>query len=244
MRLWVGTSGFGYKEWRGKFYPPRFPAKEMLRFYASRFAAVEINNSFYRLPKEPVLQSWAEQVPAEFRFVLKAPRRITHTKRLKDAGAEVEDLFSVATALGLRQGAILFQLPPNSKKDLERLRTFLSLLPADRHVVFEFRHPSWLDEEIFALLRAHNCALCVADTDESESYELINTASWGYLRLRRRHYSAADLLHWQERISSQAWDHAYVFFKHEDEATGPRFANDFLQIGGVVPRNRRASMKA
>lgn len=243
MRLWVGTSGYSYKEWRGKFYPPRLPAKEMLRFYASRFAAVEINNSFYRLPKETVLQSWSGQVPADFRFVLKAPRRITHTKRLKDAGAGVEDLFSVAAALGSRQGAILFQLPPNFKKDVERLRTFLSLLPADRHVAFEFRHPSWLVEEVFAMLRARNCALCVADTDESESCELINTASWGYLRLRRRDYRAADLLHWKERISSQAWDHAYVFFKHEDEANGPKFANKFLQIGGDVPHNRLVSMK-
>jgi uncharacterized protein YecE (DUF72 family) len=243
VRLWVGTSGYSYKEWRGKFYPPRLPGKEMLRFYASRFAAVEINNSFYRLPKETVLQSWSEQVPTDFRFVLKAPRRITHTKRLSDAGAGVEDLFNVAAALGLRQGAILFQLPPNFKKDVERLRTFLSLLPADRHVAFEFRHPSWLVEEVFAMLRARNCALCVADTDESESCEPINTASWGYLRLRRRDYRAADLLHWKERISSQAWDHAYVFFKHEDEATGPKFANKFLQIGGDVPHNRLVSMK-
>ena len=239
----MGTSGFGYKEWRGKFYPERFPAKEMLRFYASRFAAVEINNSFYRLPQETVLQSWAEQVPAEFRFVLKAPRRITHARRLKDVEAGVEDLFSVAAALGSRQGAILFQLPPNFKKDFERLRTFLSLLPADKHVAFEFRHPSWLDEEVFALLRAHNCALCVADTDESESCELTNTATWGYLRLRRRNYSGADLLHWKERISSQAWDHAYVFFKHEDEATGPRLANEFLKSGRVVQRNRLVTMK-
>ena len=243
MRLWVGTSGFGYKEWRGKFYPERLPAKEMLRFYASRFAAVEINNSFYRLPQETVLKSWAEQVPADFRFVLKAPRRITHTKRFKDAGAGVEDLFGVAAALGSKQGAILFQLPPNFKKDVERLRTFLALLPADRHVAFEFRHSSWLDEEIFAMLRGRNCALCVADTDESESCELINTASWGYLRLRRQNYSAADLLRWKERICSQAWDHAYVFFKHEDEATGPKFANEFLQIGGGVRRNGLVSMK-
>jgi uncharacterized protein YecE (DUF72 family) len=229
VRLWVGTSGYSYKEWRGKFYPQRLPAKDMLSFYASRFATVEINNSFYRLPDETVVRSWAEQVPAEFRFVLKAPRRITHTTRLKDTGAEVEDLFSVATALGSSQGAILFQLPPNFKKDLERLRTFLSLLPADRHVAFEFRHPSWVEEEVFALLRARNCALCAADTDESESCELINTASWGYLRLRRREYSRADLLCWKERICSQAWDHAYVFFKHEDEATGPKFATEFLK---------------
>jgi uncharacterized protein YecE (DUF72 family) len=202
----------------------------MLRFYASRFAAVEINNSFYRLPKETVLRSWAEQVSAEFRFVLKAPRRITHTKRLKDVGVEIDDLFSVAKALGSIQGATLFQLPPNFKKDLERLRAFLSVLPVDRHVAFEFRHPSWLDEEVFVLLRARNCAFCVADTDESESCELINTASWGYVRLRREEYTGADLLHWKKRITSQSWDHAYLFFKHEDEATGPKFAAEFLKL--------------
>jgi uncharacterized protein YecE (DUF72 family) len=129
VRLWVGTSGYSYKEWLGKFYPERFPAKEMLRFYASRFAAVEINNTFYRLPKETLLQSWAEQVPPEFLFVLKAPRRITHIKRLKDSGPEIEYLVRVATALGSSAGAVLFQLPPNLKKDLERLQTFLSLLP-------------------------------------------------------------------------------------------------------------------
>jgi uncharacterized protein YecE (DUF72 family) len=236
VRLWVGTSGFGYKEWRGKFYPERFPAKEMLRFYASRFAAVEINNSFYRLPTETVLRSWAEQVPPDFRFVLKAPRRITHTRRLKDAAVEVDDLFSVATTLGSSQGAILFQLPPNFKKDLERLRSFLSLLPADRHIAFEFRHPSWLDEDVFASLRMRNGAFCVTDTDEGQVCDLIGTANWGYLRLRRREYSRADLLHWKERICAQAWDHAYVFFKHEDEGTGPKFANEFVKSGvaGVI----------
>jgi uncharacterized protein YecE (DUF72 family) len=228
VRIWVGTSGFGYKEWRGKFYPERFSAKEMLRFYASRFPAVEINNSFYRLPKPTVLRSWSEQVPPEFRFVLKAPRRITHTRRLKDAGAEVEDLFSVIKALGSNQGAILFQLPPNFKKDIERLQTFLCLLPADQQVAFEFRHSSWMDEEVFALLRSRDCALCGADTDEVEACDLIKTGSWGYVRLRRREYSRADLRHWRRRICAQAWDHAYVFFKHEDEATGPKFAAEFL----------------
>ena len=228
MKLWVGTSGYSYKEWLGKFYPERFPAKEMLRFYASRFAAVEINNTFYRLPKETVLQSWAEQVPAKFRFVLKAPRRITHSKRLKDSGSEVEYLFRVATALGSSEGAVLFQLPPNLKKDIERLQNFLSLLPVDRNVAFEFRHPSWLDEEVFACLRTRNSALCVADTGDSESCDLINTATWGYLRLRRPEYTAADLLQWKERIRLQPWDHAYVFFKHEDEAAGPKFATEFL----------------
>ncbi len=230
VKLWVGTSGYSYKEWLGKFYPERFPAKEMLRFYASRFAAVEINNTFYRLPKETLLQSWAEQVPPEFLFVLKAPRRITHMKRLKDSGAEIEYLFRVATALGSSEGAVLFQLPPNLKKDLERLQTFLSLLPADRNVAFEFRHPSWLDDDVFACLRMRNCALCIADTDDSKGFDLINTATWGYLRLRRREYRRADLMLWQERIRSQPWDHAYVFFKHEDEATGPKFATEFLDL--------------
>ncbi|MPZ77713.1 MAG: DUF72 domain-containing protein [Deltaproteobacteria bacterium] len=128
MKLWVGTSGYSYKEWLGRFYPERLSAKEMLRFYASRFPAVEINNTFYRLPKESVLLSWAEQVPPEFRFVLKAPQRITHVRRLKDAGAEVEYLFRVATVLGLRAGAVLFQLPPYLRKDIERLQNFLSCL--------------------------------------------------------------------------------------------------------------------
>lgn len=228
MKLWVGTSGYSYKEWLGKFYPERLPAKQMLRFYASRFAAVEINNTFYRLPKETVLQSWTAQVPREFRFVLKAPRRITHIKRLRDSAAEVEYLFRVATALGSREGAVLFQLPPNLKKDIKRLQVFVSMLPEARNVAFEFRHHSWLDEEVFGCLRMRNCALCVADTDESESCDLISTATWGYLRLRRREYSRADLLQWKERIRARAWDQAYVFFKHEDEATGPKFATAFI----------------
>ena len=228
MKLWVGTSGYSYKEWLGRFYPERLSAKEMLRFYASRFPAVEINNTFYRLPKESVLLSWAEQVPPEFRFVLKAPQRITHVRRLKDAGAEVEYLFRVATVLGIRAGAVLFQLPPYLKKDIERLQTFLSFLPKDQNVAFEFRHPSWFDEEIFACLRASNCALCMADTDANETRDLTATATWGYVRLRQSEYSSADLLQWKERVLSESWDHAYVFFKHEDEAMGPRLAAQFL----------------
>jgi uncharacterized protein YecE (DUF72 family) len=234
LRLWVGTSGYSYKEWSGKFYPERFPAKEMLRFYASRLDAVEINNTFYRLPNEALLQSWAEQVPPEFRFVLKAPRRITHIKRLKDSEAEIEYLFHVARALGSNEGAVLFQLPPNLKKDLQRLQNILSLVPADRNVAFEFRNPSWLDDEVFACLRMHNCALCVADTDDAGGCDLVTTATWGYLRLRRREYTGADLRHWKDRIRSQAWDHAYVFFKHEDEAAGPKFASEFLADAGVA----------
>lgn len=234
MKLSVGTSGYSYKEWLGYFYPERLPAKEMLRFYASRLPAVEINNTFYRLPKESILASWGEQVPIEFRFVLKAAQTITHVKRLKDAGAEVEYLFRVAAALGPKLGAFLVQLPPNLRKDLGRLHNFLSLIPANGSVAFEFRHSSWFDEEVFACLRARNCALCMADTDESESPNLTSTATWGYVRLRRSSYNQADLLQWKERIISQPWEHAYVFFKHEDQGIGPKLAAEFLALVGTA----------
>jgi uncharacterized protein YecE (DUF72 family) len=230
VKLWVGTSGYSYKPWVGNFYPERLAAKDMLRFYASRLPAVEINNTFYRLPKETVLQSWAEQVPAEFRFVIKASRRITHVKRLKDAASETEYLFRVATSLGSNLGAMLFQLPPNLRKDIERLKTFLSLLPGDSAVAFEFRHPSWFDDEVFTCLRERNCALCFAEFEESESRDLIRTATWGYVRLRRPDYDRADLLNWKERILAQEWDHAYVFFKHEDEGIGPKLAAEFVDL--------------
>jgi uncharacterized protein YecE (DUF72 family) len=230
VKLWIGTSGYSYKAWLGSFYPERLAAKEMLKFYASRLPAVEINNTFYRLPKESVLQSWAEQVPSEFRFVLKAPQRITHVKRLKDASPEVEYLFRVGARLGSSAGAILFQLPPHLRKDIERLRSFLSLLPVDSNVAFEFRHPSWMDDEVFTCLRERNCALCAAETDNGGSCNLVATATWGYIRLRRSDYTSADLAAWKERVLSQPWDHAYVFFKHEDEGIGPRLAADFLNL--------------
>jgi uncharacterized protein YecE (DUF72 family) len=207
----------------------------MLRFYASRLPAVEINNTFYRLPKESVLQSWAEQVPGDFRFVLKAAQKITHVKRLKESADEVEYLFRVTAVLGVKTGAILFQLPPNLKKDLARLQNFLSILPSDRAVAFEFRHPSWFDDEVFARLHEHNCALCTAEMDESDNSTLVPTATWGYVRLRRAEYSRSDLVNWKERLLSQPWDHAYVFFKHEDEGIGPKLAAEFLELAAVRP---------
>ncbi len=230
MKLSVGTSGYSYKAWLGSFYPEDLSPKEMLRFYSSRLPAVEINNTFYRLPKESVLASWAEQVPTEFQFVLKAAQTITHVKRLKDAKPEVEYLFRVATALGPKLGAILFELPPHLRKDIERLDSFLSLIPSDHMAAFEFRHSSWLDDKVFDLLKARNCALCLADTDESEGCGLISTASWGYIRLRRSQYGCADLWRWKEKIVSQPWNRAYVFFKHEEEGVGPRLAAEFLGL--------------
>jgi uncharacterized protein YecE (DUF72 family) len=232
VKLWVGTSGYSYKAWQGNFYPERLSAKEMLSFYAARLPAVEINNTFYRLPKENVLKSWAERVPAEFRFVLKAPQRITHQKRLKDASSEVEYLFRVAGALGSHTGAVLFQLPPYLRKNLPTLQSFLSILPPDRAVAFEFRHLSWFDDEIFDCLREHDRALCMAEMDETVSSSLVATAKWGYIRLRRSEYSHADLMTWKERILAQPWEHAYVFFKHEDEGIGPKLAGEFLELIG------------
>jgi len=233
VKLWVGTSGYSYKPWLGNFYPERLPAKEMLQFYASRLTAVEINNTFYRLPKESVVKNWAAQVGPEFRFVLKAPQKITHRKRLKEAEAEVEYFFSVAAALENKAGVFLFQLPPNLKLDLDRLQKFLRLLPSDGNVAFEFRHPSWFIEDVFACLRARNYALCMSDTDEEKLTGLVATANWGYLRLRRANYDHADLLLWKERIFAQSWSQTYLFFKHEDEGMGPKLALKFIESAGT-----------
>ena len=234
MRVIVGTSGYSYQEWKGSFYPETLPAPKMLPFYASHFGAVEINNTFYRMPAAKTLEKWAEDVPEGFTFAIKAPQRITHQKKLAGAADDVGHLFDVAAVLGAKLGPVLFQLPPWLRKDAERLREFTGLLRG-RMVAFEFRHVSWFDEEVFGILRGAGAALCAADTDEvPDSGTLIHpTADWGYLRLRRSEYSARSLAAWRERIANQGWDRAYVFFKHEDEAKGPRFARDFLAAAGA-----------
>jgi uncharacterized protein YecE (DUF72 family) len=230
MKFWVGTSGYSYKPWRGTFYPEKLAAGEMLRFYASQLPAVEINNTFYRLPKLEVLQSWARQVPENFRFVLKAPRRITHVKKLKDVDSEIEYFFRVSTALGSTAGPVLFQLPPFFRRNDETLQKFLALLPPRPAAAFEFRHPSWFEESVFARLRERNCALCDADTDDRGGASTPPTANWGYVRLRRAAYSPADLARWKELIQNQPWQDAYVFFKHEDRGIGPKLAAEFLAL--------------
>src|SRR5262245_2532304 len=165
MNLYIGTSGYSYKEWKGSFYPRDLPARQMLRFYGGQFRTVEINNTFYGTPKASVLEVWAREVPADFKFALKAPQRITHVQRLKDTGVSASHLFEAAGALKERLGPLLFQLPPNLKKDVPRLRAFLGLLPSHRRAAFEFRHQSWFDEEVFGLLRGHRAALCIADAE-------------------------------------------------------------------------------
>jgi len=230
MKLHVGTSGYSYKEWKGNFYPEDLPAKEMLSYYSRRLPAVEINNTFYRLPQPSMIENWNAQVPKRFRFSIKATQRITHIKRLNNVADETKYLLETASLLEKRLGVVLFQLPPNFKKDIERLKPFLDLLKPDLPTAFEFRHESWFDDETFALLRERDCALVVSDTDEKPLTEIISTARWGYLRLRRTAYDENDLVEWMKRVQNQKWKDAFVFFKHEDEGTGPKLAAQFLEL--------------
>ena len=230
MNLFVGTSGYSYKEWKGNFYPEDLPAKEMLSYYARRLPAVEINNTFYRLPQPSMVENWKAQVPETFRFSIKATQRITHIKRLKNCAEETKYLMETAALLGDRLGVVLFQLPPNSKKDTDRLRDFLEWLPASTRAAFEFRHESWLDDETADLLRHKNCALVVSDTDVKPLTSIRATANWGYLRLRRTAYSDDDLKSWMQHVKDQKWKDAFVFFKHEDEGVGPKLAAQFLDL--------------
>jgi uncharacterized protein YecE (DUF72 family) len=235
MRILVGTSGYSYKEWKGSFYPDDIKNEDMLRFYSARLPTVEINNTFYRMPTKALVAKWSEEVPEGFTFVLKVSQRITHQKRLRDAGEDVSYFFETAAALGPRLGAALFQLPPFLKKDAGRLRDFLAALPAQRPAAFEFRHPSWFDDETYEALRSRDAALCAADTDESgdEGAPIVPTAGWGYLRLRRSDYSDTDLAAWADRVRAQGWDRAFVFFKHEDAGKGPALAARFRALVGA-----------
>jgi uncharacterized protein YecE (DUF72 family) len=219
VKLLAGTSGFAFKEWKGSFYPEDLKADAMLGYYAGKFPTVEINNTFYRLPKEQVLAGWAAQVPESFTFSIKASQRITHFARLKpDCADAVGFLLKNTTSLGAKLGPILFQLPPNLKKEFERLQAFLALLPADRKYTIEFRHESWFCDEVFDALRARDIPMCIVEQPEFAS-PVVATASWGYARLHRFDYDAALLGEWAKRIAAQKWGEAYVYFKH-DEGTG------------------------
>ena len=232
MNLLVGTSGYSYKEWKGTFYPEKIPAKEMLHYYGERLSTVEINATFYRMPQPSMLANWKEQVPPTFRFALKAPQRITHFKRLNETDEETKYFFETASVLADQLGVVLFQLPPNMKKDLPRLETFLAQLPLATRAAFEFRHPTWFDDDVLDLLRSQNRALCVSDTDDMPTTHVDKTADWGYLRLRRVQYSEENLAEWLGRIRDQNWQETFLFFKHEDAGTGPKLAAQFLELAG------------
>lgn len=228
--MYLGTSGWAYPAWKGKFYPAKMPAEEMLPYYAGQFGAVELNNSFYRMPSEAVVRKWRDAVPEGFRFALKAPGEITHRRRLINTGESVARFVELANLLGKRRGPILFQLPPQQRLDLERLRAFLDLLrPLGQQVAFEFRHASWLSQEVLDLLRAHDAALCLAETDESEA-PLLPASGFVYLRLRKSEYRPEELLTWKSRLDAlvgQGRD-VYCFFKHEDSAKGPEYVLSVL----------------
>jgi len=230
MNVRTGTSGFSFPEWKGNFYPEKLAAKDMLHYYGERFPTVEVNNTFYRLPKESVLIDWANDVPESFQFVLKASQRITHFHRLKDCDDLLKYLYRVSTALGHKLGPLLFQLPPNFKKDLPRLQAFFAALPDRRRIAVEFRHESWFDDETFAALREQSAALCVADTGEEPPTPLVATADWGYLRLRREEFGEPELGEWARRIREQPWKDAYVFMKHEEDGRGPKLATRLAEI--------------
>jgi uncharacterized protein YecE (DUF72 family) len=226
MKLYCGTSGFSFKEWKGPFYPEKLPADQMLGFYAERLPTVEINNTFYRMPTPSVLEGWAAKVPETFRFAIKAPRRITHVKQLNDCSEEAGYLFETLQALGPRLGVVLLQLPPHARVGVERLAAFLELVPENVPVAFEFRHASWRDDAVYAALAKRSAAWVTADNDGGEPPELPRTAAHTYLRLRASAYTDESLQAWKARCAD--FERAFVFFKHEDGGAGPAYAQRML----------------
>jgi uncharacterized protein YecE (DUF72 family) len=232
MRVLVGTSGYSYKEWKGPFYPDKLAASDFLRFYAERLRTVEINNTFYRMPTNKLVDGWASEVPEGFTFAVKAPQRITHIAKIAGNAIETTAMFAgIVSRLGTRLGPLLFQLPPFQKKDVPRLSAFLEGTRASlagRRVAFEFRHASWFDDETWATLRAHDASLCVAE-GEALASPLVATATWGYVRLRKDEYPDALLEEWAKKIGSQPWQEAYVYVKH-DEGDAPSVARRLLAM--------------
>ena len=227
--IYVGTSGYNYPEWKGSFYPETLPASKMLPYYAERFRTVEINYTFYRMPTAKLVTGWAAQVSSDFKFTLKAPKRITHDRKLRDVAEPLRGFCEAAAELGPQLGALLFQLAPSFKKDLPVFDAFLAALPPRVCGAFEFRHESWLDEDIFARLRDRNLALCIADS-ETRSTPVIATADYAYLRLRDEGYTDADIVRWAglvQELATRCKD-VYVYFKHEEEGKGPLFARRLL----------------
>jgi len=240
MNFWIGTSGYNYPEWKGSFYPEKLPSAKMLPYYAGRFSTVEINYTFYRAPNEKIVDGWNKATPEDFKLTLKAPRRITHDRRLRDCGDLVRQFLETAATLGPKLGALLFQLPPNLKKDAPLLDAFLDTFPPRVCAAFEFRHESWLDDEIYERLRTRNLALCVADS-ERLSTPVIVTADYTYFRLRDEGYTPDDIARWGDvmRETTSACREVFVYFKHEEEGKGPEFAKLLMQHLGLARTDNR-----
>jgi uncharacterized protein YecE (DUF72 family) len=227
-RLFAGASGYSFKEWCGTFYPEKLKADAMLAWYAERLPAVEINNTFYRMPATAMLEHWVQTTPAEFCFAIKASRRITHISRIKDSAKDsVDYLYKQLAALGDKRGPVLFQLPPNLKKDLPRLIAFLQMLPMGHRAALEFRNDTWFDEEVYGALREIGASLCVSEREDGSPPPLVETADWGYVRLRLEEYSDGALREWAQRLAATSWKQIHVFFMHEP--TAPAYAQALMQ---------------
>jgi uncharacterized protein YecE (DUF72 family) len=231
----VGTSGYNYPEWTGSFYPEKLPAAQMLPYYAERLSTVEINYTYYRTPNKKILAGWNDATPARFRLTLKAPKRITHDARLKDCADRLKYFVETAATLGPKLGALLFQLPPSFKQDLAVLDAFLEEFPAGVVAAFEFRHGSWLNDEVYRRLKARNLALCVADS-ETMATPVEITADYAYFRLRDEGYTPADIRRWAEIIRERTAGcrDVFVYFKHEEAGTGPQFARSLMDALGLT----------
>ena len=229
-KLLAGASGYSFKEWKGTFYPETMKPDGMLAWYSERLPTVEINNTFYQMPKASVLESWARTAPAAFRFSIKASRRITHMSRLKaeSAADALAFLYRTLASLGEKRGPVLFQLPPFLKKDVARLSEFLQLLPQGHDAAFEFRNDSWFDDEVYDLLKKAGAALCLSEREDNAPPPLVETAPWGYVRLRLETYSEADLEKWAARLRATGWDRTYVYFMHEP--TAPAYAQTLMKF--------------
>jgi uncharacterized protein YecE (DUF72 family) len=230
QRIVAGASGYSFKEWKGTFYPEKMKPEEMLAWYSARLPTVEINNTFYQMPKAAVLENWTKTTPENFKFAIKAPRRITHMSRLKaDTSADsVNFLYTTLAALEAKRGPVLFQLPPFLKRDLPRLIEFLALLPDGHGAAFEFRNDSWFDDDVYDALRAAGASLCLSEREDNAPPPLVETASWGYVRLRLETYSDADLQQWAARLAATAWHDVYVYFMHEP--TAPAYAQSLMRF--------------
>jgi uncharacterized protein YecE (DUF72 family) len=230
MQLLAGASGYSFKEWKGEFYPPGIRSEAMLAWYAARLPTVEINNTFYRMPKPEVLENWARATPVHFRFAIKASRRITHLARLKaeSAGDSIDFLYRALGALGEKRGPVLFQLPPFLKRDVPRLRDFLARLPKAHGAAFEFRDASWFADEVYDLLKSAGAALVVSERDDALPPPIVETAPWGYVRLRLERYAEADLKDWAARLASTHWREISVYFMHEP--TAPAYAQTLMRL--------------
>jgi uncharacterized protein YecE (DUF72 family) len=231
MNVWIGTSGFQYSEWKGSFYPEDLPAAQMLPFYAERLSTTEINYTFHRIPSPKTIENWCKLTPEKFKFALKAPQKMTHFAKLRGCDDTLTYFYKVVSALGQRLGPVLFQLPPSLKKDVMLLRDFIRCFPQEMRAAFEFRHESWFDDESFAVLREHNVALCLAESEKLAT-PLACTAKFGYLRLRREDYTADDVARWAEFVKGKSgeWSDAYVYFKHEEAGIGPKLAAEMLKL--------------